>query len=123
MARAAAWEQGEQQDFLTWFVSDPEQPNWSGPTPAEEAVAIALLAKIGAPAPQYPQFSQPSTVSGGSSTSTTVGASGTQPGATAAQITAAASRFGSLSPAARRGWLTANIAGLRSGAITLAQLP
>ena len=51
------------------------------------------------------------------------GASGTQPRATAAQITAAANRFGSLSHAARRAWLAANIAALRSGAITLAQVP
>ena len=48
---------------------------------------------------------------------------GTQPGATAAQITAAASRFESLSSAARHAWLAANIAALRSGAITLAQIP
>jgi hypothetical protein len=124
-ARTAAWEQGVQQDFITWFVSDSAEPNWSGPTPAEEAVAIALLARIGAPVPQYPQFSQPSTSSGGSSTSSTVGALGTSgtSGATAAQITAAASRLGSLSSAARHAWLAANIAGLRSGAITLAQLP
>jgi hypothetical protein len=124
-ARTAAWEQGVQQDFITWFVSDPGQ-DWSGPTPAEEAVAIALLARIGAPVPQYPQFSGPSTSSGASSTVGTVGgsgAAGAQSGATAAQITAAASRFGLLSSAARHAWLAANIAGLRSGAITLAQLP
>jgi hypothetical protein len=123
MARAAVWEQGVQQDFITWFVSDSAEPDWSGPTPAEEAVAIALLAKVGAPIPQYQQFSGPSTSSGGSSTVGTVGGSGAQSGATAAQITAAAGRFESLSSAARRAWLAANITGLRSGAITLAQLP
>jgi hypothetical protein len=123
MARTAVWEQGVQQDFITWFVSDPGEQDWSGPTPAQEAVAIALLAKIGAPIPQYQQFSGPSTSSGASSTVATVGGSGAQPGATAAQITAAASRFGSLSSAARHAWLAANLAGLRSGAITLAQLP
>jgi hypothetical protein len=122
-ARTAAWEQGVQQDFITWFVSDPAGPDWSGPAPAEEAVAIALLARIGAPVPQYQQFSQPSTSSGASSTVGTVGGSGPQSGATAAQITAAASRFGLLSSAARHAWLEANLAGLRSGAITLAQLP
>jgi hypothetical protein len=118
-ARTAGWEQGVQQDFITWFVSDPGEQDWSGPTPAEEAVAIALLAEIGAPIPQYQQFSQPSTSSGASST---VGGSGAS-GATAAQITAAASGFESLSSAARHAWLAANIAALRSGAITLAQLP
>jgi hypothetical protein len=122
-ARSSVWEQGVQQDFITWFVSDPGEQNWSGPTPAEEAVAIALLAKIGAPIPQYQQFSGPSTSSGGSTASGASGSSGTSSGTTAAQITAAASRFGALSSATRHGWLAANITGLRSGAITLAQLP
>ncbi len=123
IARTADWEQGVQQDFITWFVSGPAEQDSPGPTPAEEAVAIALLAKIGAPVPQYPQFSQPGTQPGGSSTSSPSGASGTQPGASAAQITAAASGFGSLSSAARHAWLAANIAALRSGTITLAQIP
>jgi len=122
-ARTADWEQGVQQDFITWFVSGPAEQDSPGPTPAEEAVAIALLAKIGAPVPQYPEFSQPGTQSGTSSASTASGASGTQPGASAAQITAAANGFGSLSPAARHAWLAANIAALRSGTIALAQLP
>ncbi len=120
IARTADWEQGWQQDFITWFVSGPAEQDSSGPTPAQEAVAIALLAKIGTPVPQYPQFSQPGTQPGASSTS---GASGTQPGASAAQITAAASGFESLSSAARHAWLAANIAALRSGTITLAQIP
>jgi hypothetical protein len=124
MARAADWEQGVQQDFITWFVSGPAEQDSSGPTPADEAVAIALLAKIGTPVPPgYPQFSQPGTQSGGSSASNTPGASGTPPQASAAQITAAATRLESLPSAARRAWLAANIAGLRSGAVTLAQLP
>jgi hypothetical protein len=122
-ARTADWEQGEQQGFITWFVSGPVEQDAPGPTPAQEAVAIALLAKIGAPVPQYPQFSQPGTQSGASSASSTSGASGTQPGASAAQITAAASGFESLSTAARHAWLAANIAALRSGTITLAQIP
>ena len=121
-ARTTDWEQGVQQDFITWFVSGPTE-QVSGPTPAQEAVAIALLAKIGAPVPQYPQFSQPSTQSGTSSASSTSGAPGTQSGASAAQITAAASGFESLSSAARHAWLTANIAALRSGTITLTQMP
>lgn len=120
------WEQGMQQDFITWFVSGPAPQGMSAPTqtPAQEAVAITLLAKIGAPVPQYQQFSGPPPGSG-QSRGQSVGTSGpdTQPQASAAQITAAASRFGALSPAARRAWLTANIAALRAGAITLAQLP
>jgi hypothetical protein len=122
LAHTADWEQGVQQDFITWFVSGPAEQDSPGPTPAQEAVAIALLAKIGAPVPQYQQFSQPGT-SGTSSASSAPGASGTQPTASAAQITAAAHGFESLSSAAWHAWLTANIAALRSGAITLAQLP
>ena len=123
LARTADWEQGWQQDFITWFVSGPAEQDSPGPTPAQEAVAIALLAKIGAPVPQgYPQFSQPGTQSGASSASSASGGSGTQPGASAGQITAAASGFESLSSAARHAWLAANLASLRSGTITLAQL-
>ena len=122
-ARTAQWEQGKQQDFITWFVSGPSDQNASSPTPAQEAVAIALLAKIGAPVPQYPEFFQPGGQSGASSVSNGPAGSEPQPTASAAQITAAASRFGSLSPAARHAWLAANITGLRSGTVTLAQLP
>jgi hypothetical protein len=123
-ARTAGWEQGNQQDFITWFVSGPAEQDAPGlTTPAQEAVAIALLAKIGAPVPQYPQFSQPGTQSGGWSTSSASGASATQPGTSAAQITAAARGFESLSSAARHAWLAANLAGLRSGTVTLAQIP
>jgi len=121
MARAAAWEQGTQQDFITWFVSGPSAQEAPGPTPAQEAVAIALLAKLGAPVPPgYPQFSQPASQSGSSGMSS---GSATQPTATAAQITAAATSFQSLSSAARHSWLAANIVGLRSGAVTLAMIP
>ena len=123
-ARTADWEQGVQQDFITWFVSGPAEQDLPGPTPAQEAVAIALLAKVGTPVPAgYPQFSQPSSQSSASSVSSGLGGSGTQPTASAAQITAAASGLESLSSAARHAWLAANIAGLRSGTITLSQLP
>jgi len=123
MARTAGWEQAEQQNFITWFVSGPAERDSPGPTPAQEAVAIALLAKIGAPVPQYPQFSQPGTQLGGRSTPSASGGSGTQPTASAAQITAAASGLESLSSVTLHAWLAANIAALRSGTITLAQLP
>lgn len=123
LARTAAWEQGMQQGFITWFVSGLSDQDQPGPTPAQEAVAIALLAKIGAPVPMYPQFTGPPSGSGQSSESNGPSGSATQPQATAAQITAAANRFGALSSAARRSWLTANLAALRAGTVTLAQLP
>jgi hypothetical protein len=120
-ARTVAWEQGVQQDFITWFVSGPAGQDSPGPTPAQEAVAIALLAEIGAPAPPgYQEFGQPGSQSGPSSTPT---GSAAPPTASAAQITAAARGFGSLSPAARRAWLAANIGALRSGAVPLASIP
>jgi hypothetical protein len=126
LARTPDWEQGMQQGFITWWVSGPSDQNQPGPTPAQEAVAIALLAKIGAPVPQYPQFFQPGPQSGGSSASSTSGGPGgstAQPQATAAQITAAAHAFESLSSAARHAWLAANVGALRAGTTTLAQLP
>jgi hypothetical protein len=114
----AIWTQGYQQSFLFWFVSGPvasayAQPN---PDPAQQAVADALLAKIGAPAPDL----TPPQKAGGPPV-TQSGPAGAQ--ASAAQISAAASRFGSLSSSARRAWLTTHLAALRSGAVTLAQLP
>lgn len=127
-ARTAGWELGARQDFISWFVSGPAGQDGSGPTPAQAAVTIALLAKISVPAmPRwwYP-LGSPGTYQG---TSGKPGASGKPGGpggqatASAAQITAAARGLESLSPAARRAWLAANIAGLRSGAVTLAQIP
>ena len=112
----AIWTQGYQQSFLFWFVSGPAQDASGNPDPAQQAVADALLAKIGAPAPDL----APPQKAGGAPQSQS-GAGGAQ--ASAAQISAAASRLGSLSPAARRAWLTAHVAALRSGAVTLAQIP
>jgi ABC-type transport system involved in multi-copper enzyme maturation permease subunit len=117
IASTIAWEQGIQQDFITWFVSGPAEQDSPGPTPAQQAVADTLLAKIGTPAPQLGPPQGPGTAQASS------GASGPQPVASAAQISAAASSFGSLSSAARHAWLAANITALRSGTITLAQLP
>jgi hypothetical protein len=117
-ASTPAWEQGDQQAFLFWFVSgSPRAALLGTPDPAQQAVADALLAKIGAPAPQ---LGPPQKAGAGQSAS---GASGPGSQASAAQISAAASSFGSLPPAARHAWLAANIAALRSGDITLARIP
>jgi hypothetical protein len=114
----AIWTQGYQQSFLFWFVSGPAQNASGNPDPAQQAVADALLAKIGAPAPDLGPF----TKAGGPPPSQS-GPGAAQPQASGAQIAAAATRFGSLSSAARDGWLTTHVAALRSGSITLAQIP
>jgi hypothetical protein len=115
------WMQGYQQSLLFWFVSGPVSQNAPpNPDPAQQAVADALLAKIGAPAPDLGPFTKTGAPAPASAPSSGSGQAGT---ASAAQIAAAARRFGSLSTAARRAWLTAHVAALRSGAITLAQVP
>ena len=112
------WTQGYQQSFLFWFVSGPAQNASGNPDPAQQAVADALLAKIGAPAPD---LGPPQKASAPAITQSSAAAAQAQ--ASAAQISAAASRFGALPSAARRAWLTPHIAALRSGAVTLAQIP
>jgi ABC-type transport system involved in multi-copper enzyme maturation permease subunit len=120
-AHTAVWEQGIQEEFLSWFVSGPQQADQqAGPDAAQQAVADALLAKLGVLAPQSGPVGS---FSGSASAQGSGTASGSQPAASPAQISAAASTFESLSSAARHAWLAANIAALRSGTITLAQLP
>ena len=120
-AHTAVWEQGIQEEFLSWFVSGPQQADQqAGPDAAQQAVAGALLAKLGVPAPQSGPVGS---FSGSAAAQVSGTASGSQPAASPAQISAAASRFESLSSATRHAWLAANIAALRSGALTLAQLP
>jgi hypothetical protein len=73
-------------------------------TPAQQAVQAAVLTRAGVPLPEQPglmAFSQ----------------------TPAAPVRAAAERFAALSPVARHAWLAAHLAALRSGALTLAQLP
>ncbi len=111
------WEQTVQQSFLFWFVSGPAQNASANADPAQQAIADALLAKIGAPAPNLGPFTKGGAAQGSS------GPAGPASPASAAQIAAAASRFGSLSSADRRAWLTKNVAALRSGTVTLAQIP
>jgi hypothetical protein len=111
------WTQGYQQSFLFWFVSGPAQNASGNPDPAQQAVADALLTKIGAPAPDLGPVTK-----GGAPPASSGGAGSASP-APPAQIAAAASRFGSLPTAARRAWLTTHVSALRAGSVTLAQIP
>jgi hypothetical protein len=73
-------------------------------TPAQQAVQAAVLAGADVPLSQQPglmAFSQ----------------------TPAPPVRAAAERFAALSPVARHAWLAAHLAALRSGGLTLAQLP
>jgi len=116
-AKTAVWERGIQQEFFGWFVCGPAEQD-SAPTPAQQAVADAMLVRIGSPAPPLGSSQGPGTTQSSSAV-----ASGSPSGASAAQISAAQNSFGSLSSATQHAWLTANIAALRAGTITLAQIP
>ena len=104
----ASWQDGLQQDFFTWFVSGPPSlvATWV-PTGAQQALVTALMAETGA---GTPVFAQPD-------------ANGKPIGPTPAQVGAAATRFESLSKAARRDWLATHVAAIRAGGVTLAQIP
>lgn len=97
---AAAWREGFQQGLLDAFLAGPSHQ--TGPAPiqlgaAQQAVEDALLTAVG---------SQP-----------------LSPSVTSAGVSAAAQRFAALSASARHAWLTAHLAALRAGTITLAQIP
>jgi hypothetical protein len=111
------WEHTVQQSFLFWFVSGPAQNASGSADPAQQAIADALLARVGALAPDLGPFTK------GGAAPASSGPAGPSSSASAAQIAAAARRFESLPSAARRAWLTTNVAALRSGAVTLAQVP
>jgi hypothetical protein len=95
----AVWRAGFQQGYLDTFITGPA--NQAG-DPAQQAVVSALITAAGTPASaQAVAFGGPP----------------------APQVTAAASRFAALSPAARHAWLAANLAALRAGRLALAQIP
>jgi hypothetical protein len=89
----------------------------AGPgTPAQQAVQATLLAGAGLPLAEQPSalrfgpnFGAPGTGNG--------------PPPVAGPSYAAARRLAALTPAARHAWLAAHLAALRSGSLTLAQLP
>ena len=101
----AGWRAGFQQEFLTAYLANPAS---FAPTPAQQAVITALMAAAGSPVPVFGQADN---------------SSGQPIGPSPAQIGAAATRFGVLSPAARHAWLAIHLPALRAGHITLAQLP
>ena len=104
----ASWQHGLQQDFLTWFVSGPppQTAPWV-PTGAQQTLVSALMAETGAGTPVFPEPD----------------ANGKPIGPTPAQVGAAATRFASLSKAAQHDWLATHVAQVRTGGVTLAQIP
>jgi hypothetical protein len=96
-------------------------------TPAQQAVQAALLQHAGIPFAAQPQAL---TILGLPAWAPVVllglvggSASATGPGSPAGPVYAAARRLAALPAAARRTWLAAHLAALRSGQLTLAQLP
>ena len=86
-------------------------------TPAQQAVQAALLQGAGVPFAAQPNvlsiYGLPSWAQ----------ATGHGPGPAAGPVYAAARRLTALPPAARHAWLAAHLGALRSGQLTLAQLP
>jgi hypothetical protein len=76
-------------------------------TPAQQAVQAALLDGAGVP---LPLVSKELDIAG-------------LPGNAAGPVYAAAQRLAALPPAARHAWLAAHLAALRSGQLTLKDLP
>jgi hypothetical protein len=94
------WREGFQQGLLDAFLTGSRPNVGPGPAPlglAQQAVEDALMAAVRSQPPN--------------------------PSATSAGISAAAQRFAALSASARHAWLAANLAALRAGTITLAQIP
>lgn len=99
--------------FLDAFVGAGPR----GGTPAQQAVVAALLSRVGASLAAQPALLAPtSTVTVGSGG----GLSGPQEGS---PIYAVAERFASQPVAAQRAWLRSHLAALRSGGLTLGELP
>ncbi|HSS91769.1 MAG TPA: hypothetical protein VLL69_20840 [Streptosporangiaceae bacterium] len=80
-------------------------------TPAQQAVQAALLQGVGVPFKAQANFMDAGN------------GPGPPPGPATGPAYAAARRLAALSPAARHAWLAAHLAALRSGQLTLAQLP
>jgi hypothetical protein len=81
-------------------------------TPAQQAVQAALLQGAGVPFATQPML-----------LAIAKNGPGPGPGPATGPVYAAARRLAALPPAARHAWLAAHLAALRSGQLTLAQLP
>ncbi len=88
-------------DIVTNLIGDGP-----GASPAQQAVAAALLTAAAVPQSSSPGMPQPST-----------------PAQLPAPVRSAAQRFAALLAAVRHAWLTQHLAALRAGRISLAQLP
>jgi hypothetical protein len=84
---------------------------WAADTPAQQAVVDGVLKVQGTPPYPVPQSGNGPAPAGLSTP------------AQQATIRAAAAKFAALPPATRDAWLAANLAALKAGTITLAQLP
>jgi hypothetical protein len=102
--------------FLDAFVGAGLRPR--GGTPAQQAVLAALLSRVGVSFARQPGLLAPSS-------SVTIGGNGGLPGLPqkGSPIYAIAERFASQPVAAQRAWLTSHLAALRSGDLTVDQLP
>jgi hypothetical protein len=101
-------------------------------TPAQQAVQAALLQDAGVPFARQPgmlsldglpQWAQPTLIelTGGPHSATGESANG--PGSPSGPVYIAARRLAAMPAAARHAWLAAHLAALRSGQLTLRQLP
>jgi hypothetical protein len=93
--------QNVQDLFVAAFIAGPRGFAGQGGTPAQQVVQMVLLKAIGS------QWDTP----------------GPGGGPESPAMTAATGRFAALPAGARQAWLTAHLAALRAGHITLAQLP
>jgi hypothetical protein len=92
-------------------------------TPAQQAVQAALLQSMGVPIAVQPQLLSSLGVPYWAPAAGHGAAAGNGPQPARGPVYAAAQRLGSLGPAARHAWLAAHLAALRSGRLTLGQLP
>ncbi len=96
----------------------------AGPgTPAQQAVQAALLQGAGVPFSAQPGVLSLVGLPSWASSSLPPNGNANGPGPATGPVYAAAGRLAALSPAARHAWLGAHLGALRSGQLTLGQLP